>query len=557
MFFYFIGGCGLRKRKKVYLILVVILCLVVSIAFYKTFIYKVKIKHFYVVKKTYLYNSDLNSKKRIKELEVNNKISTSSPKFKKMYYVTYKGIKGYVYSKKLSPNYVSYERSYGAKQITRHEFSLIPKQQNNEKFKVPNFSSKKIDNIPTAYKTIDGKKITLDVWDSWPLQNADGTVAKYKGYNLVFALSATPNIWDTKIYLFYQKAGESDLSLWKNAGEVFNRAQLLNSGKEYLKLQTQEWSGSAVRLGNDIRLFYTVFSDKQTNGKPDFNQTLSTAKIDIEANESGLKVKRVTDYKPIFNGDGNIYQSIEQFRSEGLSKSGDNHALRDPHYVESRGRKYLVFEANTGGHTGYQDVVSLYNRLYYGGNRSFFTKDRSNIIASKNKNKTILANAAIGMIELNNNFSLKKVMKPLLTANLVTDEIERPNIVLYGNKWYLFGITKGYQQRVSGFQSDHTYMIGYVSNHLTGPYKPLNKTGLVLSGQENFNSRLYTYSYYAIPTKKNSKKLLITSYMTNQGTSYSNHQTFAPSFLLNLSGDQTYVQKKCMLEQGQLTEEKN
>nr|WP_168371019.1 glycoside hydrolase family 68 protein [Sporolactobacillus laevolacticus] len=49
-------------------------------------------------------------------------------------------------------------------------------------------------------------------------------------------------------------------------------------------------------------------------------------------------------------------------------------------------------------------------------------------------------------------------------------------------KWYLFVITKGYNQKVDGFPSDNTYLLGYVSDNQTGPYKPLNQTGLVLVG---------------------------------------------------------------------------
>ena len=46
----------------------------------------------------------------------------------------------------------------------------------------------------------------------------------------------------------------------------------------------------------------------------------------------------------------------------------DNHTLRDPHYVEDNGHKYLVFEANTGTEVGYQgEAISISIKLYYGG----------------------------------------------------------------------------------------------------------------------------------------------------------------------------------------------
>ena len=52
--------------------------------------------------------------------------------------------------------------------------------------------------------------------------------------------------------------------------------------------------------------------------------------------------------------------------------NGDNHTLRDPHYVEDKGHKYLVFEANTGTEDGYQGEESLFNKAYYGKSTSFF-----------------------------------------------------------------------------------------------------------------------------------------------------------------------------------------
>nr|WGD69911.1 glycoside hydrolase family 68 protein [Bacillus subtilis] len=52
-----------------------------------------------------------------------------------------------------------------------------------------------------------------------PLQNADGTVANYHGYHIVFALAGDPkNADDTSIYMFYQKVGETSIDSWKNAG---------------------------------------------------------------------------------------------------------------------------------------------------------------------------------------------------------------------------------------------------------------------------------------------------------------------------------------------------
>ncbi|MFT8312372.1 MAG: glycoside hydrolase family 68 protein [Sporolactobacillus sp.] len=494
----------------------------------------------YTNRSSYIYSSSNASKKRLLKISVDRKVTTKSAQSAKMFKVTYGKTTGYIYKQNLSSSYSDYVRTYGTTQITRYDYSFIPNQVNDSRFKVPSFASKTIANISSAS--------SMDVWDSWPLQNPDGTVAEYKGYHIVFAMAGAD-----KIYLFYQKIGDHSIDSWKNAGRVFAGENLSNSSDEHLKNQNQEWSGSAYKIGNEIRLFYTSVYGHSENGAYGNEQVLATAKVDVDTNESGIKISDIADHKSIFDGDGKTYQTFNQFSNLGMSNSGDNHCLRDPHYVEENGRKYLVFEGNTGTANGYQEYRALFNKAYYGGNDDYFNSSKNSLLARTDRNNVIKANAAIGIIELNDDYSLKSVMKPLVTSNLVTDEIERPNVVKINGKWYLFTITKGYNQRVDGFPSDNTYMLGYVSDNLTGPYKPLNKTGLVLVGNEGYNSRTYTYAYYGMPVSSGSNNLLITSYMTNRNISSTQHSTFAPSFLLTVNGDQTQVQQQSILEQGQVT----
>jgi levansucrase len=494
----------------------------------------------YTNRTSYIYSSSNASKKPLLKISVDRKVTTKSAQSAKMFKVTYGKTTGYIYKRNLSSGYSDYVRTYGTTQITRYDFSRIPDQVNDNRFEIPSFASKTIKNIASASD--------MDVWDSWPLQNPDGTVAEYNGYHIVFAMAGSD-----KLYMFYQKVGDTSLNSWKNAGRVFSGEDLTNSTDEHLKKQTMEWSGSAYKTGNDIRLFYTSVRGYNENGANGNDQALATAKISINTNYSGLEISNIEDHKSIFDGDEKNYQTFNQFALKGMSSSGDNHCLRDPHYVEENGRKYLVFEGNTGTANGYQEYRSLYIKAYYGGDDAYFNSSKNSLLARTDRNSVIKANAAIGIIELNDDYTLKTVMKPLVTANLVTDEIERPNVVKINGKWYLFTITKGYNQRVDGFPSDNTYMLGYVSDNLTGPYKPLNDTGLVLTGNEGYNSRTYTYAYYGMPVSSGSNSLLITSYMTNRGISSTEHTTFAPSFLLTVNGDQTQVQQNSVLEQGQVT----
>jgi levansucrase len=143
-------------------------------------------------------------------------------------------------------------------------------------------------------------------------------------------------------------------------------------------------------------------------------------------------------------------------------------------------------------------------------------------------------------------------MKPLIASNTVTDEIERANIFKLNGKWYLFTDSRGSKMTINGIGNKDVYMLGYVSNSINGPFKPLNDSGLVLHMDLDPADLTFTYSHFAIPQTKGNN-VVITSYMTNRGF-YADHKaTFAPSFLLNIKGDKTSVVPNSILEQGQLT----
>ncbi|MED2944956.1 glycoside hydrolase family 68 protein [Bacillus swezeyi] len=449
---------------------------------------------------------------------------------------------------------LDHKETYGTSQITRSDMYNIIKQHDDPRFEVPQFDASTIKNIPSAKKYDEnGKLMDIDVWDTWPLQNADGTVAEYKGYHIVFGLAGDPdNGSDTFIYMFYKKVGDDSLDSWKNAGRVFKDSDKYAANDPYLKDQAEEWSGSATLTSDgEVRLFYTnrhPWDGEKHLGK----QTLTTAQVNLSQPDADtLKIKGIEDFKSIFEGgNGKVYQNVDQAFSEGNFMN--NHTLRDPHYIEDNGHKYLIFEANTGTEYGYEGEESLYNKAYYGGSNKFFQAEKNKLLKSSKKELATLANGAIGIIEINDDYTLNKVMKPLVVSNTVTDEIERPNIFKKDGKWYLFTSSRGSKMTIDGIDDEDIYLLGYVSDSLTGPYKPLNKTGLVLHHDLDPYDITWNYAHYAIP-QKDSDNVVVTSYMTNRGYFEDHHSTFAPSFLLNIKGPKTSVVKDSILEQGQIT----
>ncbi|SDC35253.1 levansucrase [Terribacillus halophilus] len=454
-------------------------------------------------------------------------------------------------------NVKPYKETYGTSQITRHDMKEMIGQHGNERFTVPEFDASSIKNIESATKIDEnGNEIKMDVWDTWPLQNADGTVAEYNGYHLVFGLAGDPkDASDTFIYLFYKKADDNSVGAWKNAGRVFDDEDKFK-GDKTLAGQEEEWSGSATFTEDGkVRLFYTNRGGWNDAEGIFGKQSLTTAQVNVsEKGEGTLQVDGVEDHKTIYDGgDSKTYENMDKaFEDRNFA---NNHTLRDPHYIEDKGKKYLVFEANTGTEYGYSGEESLYNRAYYGkGGMKFFRDEFKQLQNGGKKETAELANGAIGIVEINDDYTLKKEMKPLIVSNTVTDEIERPNIFKKDGKFYLFTSTRGSKMTIDGIDDEDIYMLGYVSNSLTGPYKPMNKTGIVLHQDLDPNDLTWTYAHYVIPQKE-TDDFVVTSYMTNRGFFQDHKATFAPSFLLDIKGKKSSVVEDGILEQGQITYE--
>ena len=440
-------------------------------------------------------------------------------------------------------------------QMTYNDFQKIADTliKQDGRYTVPFFKASEIKNMPAATTKDAQTNIIepLDVWDSWPVQDVrTGQVANWNGYQLVIAMMGVPGQNDNHIYLLYNKYGDNELSHWKNAGPIFvyNATPL-----------SQEWSGSAVLNGdNSIQLFYTRVdtSDNNTN-----HQKIASATLYLTDNNGNVSLVQVANDHIVFEGDGYYYQTYDQWKA--TNKGADNIAMRDAHVIEDdNGDRYLVFEASTGLEN-YQGENQIYNWLNYGGDDAFNIKSLFRILSNDDiKSRATWANAAIGILKLNNDEKNPKVAElysPLISAPMVSDEIERPNVVKLGIKYYLFAATRLNRgsnddawMNANYTVGDNVAMVGYVADSLTGPYKPLNDSGVVLTASVPANWRTATYSYYAVPVAGKDDQLLVTSYMTNRNgvAGKGMDSTWAPSFLLQINPDNTTTVLAKMTNQG-------
>lgn len=84
---------------------------------------------------------------------------------------------------------------------------------------------------------------------------------------------------------------------------------------------------------------------------------------------------------------------------------------------------------------------------------------------------------------------------PLLEANYVNEELERPHIVVKDKKYYLF--TDSHINKYAEGPQGPEGMYGFVSDTLIGGYKPLNESGLVLANPPG--NPYQAYSWLVLP----------------------------------------------------------
>lgn len=269
-----------------------------------------------------------------------------------------------------------------------------------------------------------------DLWDYWPVQERDGQTATIAGGMLQMLLSA-PVMPDpesrhalARIRLMHETPHG-----WRDLGTML---------PDGLAPGSREWSGSAiVTPGHDRVTLYFTAAGHRGEAKPSFDQRLfeTTATLSVEAG-----VPRLTDWTtPIESvvADGEIYTRD----MAGGGAIGTIKAFRDPAWFRdpADGAEYLVFAASLAQSTSpYNGAVGLARRVLGGW----------------------------------------ALQPPLITADGVNNELERPHIVHHDGRYYCFWAT---QRKVFAPEgpSGPTGLYGMVADRIEGPWTPLNGTGLV------------------------------------------------------------------------------
>lgn len=330
------------------------------------------------------------------------------------------------------------------------------------------------------------------VWDTWPLTDAKANQYSYKGWEIIFSLTADRNAGYTfddrhihaRIGYFYRRAGIPASRRPANGGWIYG-GHLFPDGSSVQifggvpMTHNAEWSGS-TRIMPDGRIvvFYTATSFNRSspsggNITPPI-AIIAKAEGRVEADHNGVRLTGFNEHMKLLEPDGTWYQTGQQ---------NEFFSFRDPFTFEdpaNPGVTFMVFEGNTAGPRGARTCTE--QDLGYAPN----DPQREDLNAVMDSG-AVFQKANVGLaVAINKQLSRWVFLPPILSANCVNDQTERPQIYIKDGKYYLFTIShrSTYAAGVDG--PDGVY--GFVGNGVRSDYQPLNNgSGLVLGNPTDMN----------------------------------------------------------------------
>ncbi len=339
----------------------------------------------------------------------------------------------------------------------------------------------------------------LLLWDMWPLQQADGSMAQVNG-GTVWMVLAAPDRGDPALRHFEAKIRllHLDAAGWHDLGD------LLPPG---LGDHEREWSGSAVLEGDRVTLYFTAAGLAKRPGGYQQRLVETTGTLHSDGRITGW-----TPVREIFAADGAMYLVAD--RHDGAP--GTVKAFRDPAFFidPADGARYIVFTATLA-------------------------------------TSTAAFNGAIGLARQDAEGSWQ-LLPPIMHADTLNNELERAQIVAHQGQYYVFWSTQRSVFAPDG-PSGPTGFYGMVAEQLCGPWRPLNGTGLVIANPDA--EPMQAFSWFA------SAELLVCSFVDHWGlkgrdpaeNAFVSAETFgatpAPMVRIALDGDTSRIVESFAMDQ--------
>ena len=232
---------------------------------------------------------------------------------------------------------------------------------------------------------------------------------------------------------------------------------------------SREWSGSAVRRADgSVSVYYTA-AGHRGEARPTYVQRVVEARPKLVATNGRVRLERLGEHREILRSDGQAYLPADEL--EGAP--GRIRAFRDPGWLRdpADGREYLLVAASVAWAGAFMGAVAL-------------------------------------ATEQRGGWSL---LPPLLVADGINHELERPHVVVHQARYYLFLVTQRHTFHPPG--SAPTGLYGFVAPTLTGPYVALNGSGLVIQNPSSEPDQ--AYAWWVLPDLR---VMSFVNYRSAQGT---------------------------------------
>ncbi|WP_414902124.1 glycoside hydrolase family 68 protein [Sphingomonas flavalba] len=348
--------------------------------------------------------------------------------------------------------------------------------------------------LPAAplFSTADFARVRedIDIWDAWPLQLADGTPARLGadgGDTLWMALAAPPHPDPdarhgvARIHLLRQRQGA-----WAHIGPAM---------PDGFSPGSREWSGSAL-LDPDsaaVTLYFTA-TGRRGEAILTFEQRLFQATATLDQ-AGGYRLIDWRGLRPVVVADPRHYMPSDA----GTGTIGSIKAFRDPAYFRdpADGSHHLFFAASlVGSGAAFNGAI---------GTAAAPAGDREDW----------------------------RLLPPLIGADGLNNELERPHAVFHAGLYYLFWSTQAHVFAPGG-PAGPTGLYGMASPRLAGGWRPLNGTGLVFANPADAPKQ--AYSWLVLPD------LSVTSFVDQWGADAASVSpprfgaSFAPTLHIELDG---------------------
>lgn len=280
----------------------------------------------------------------------------------------------------------------------------------------------------------------LDLWDCWPLAHEDGRTVVHEGRQWWFFLSA-PAFPDP-----VERHGHARIRLLSNGSDGWR-----DHGKAFpdgLTPGSREWAGSAVLMddGCTVQHFFTA-AGRRGEGAPTFEQRLfvSEGTLDLVGPGSWQTPRE------LFVADGVRYLLDRQDRGA----PGQIKGFRDPAWFRdpATGMAHILFtgSAPRSGHS-HDGIIG---------------------IASLDAGEWTLGD-------------------PLIEAIGINNELERPHVVVRDERYYLFWSTQRHTFAPDAAAGPNG-LYGMVADSMTGPWQPINGSGLVAANPDDEPTQSYSW----------------------------------------------------------------